>query len=154
MKSTMNYKVVSKSYKETKRINAVAEYIGKNFALKGKRLGIPNFTKEFGKYNDEKQILASSSVPTLTEIQIACRRVAESIRKDKSGNVIPCVTCKNGVSVIETHDVAEFESYYPTLKASNRKETTPTEFVINYIKKHSADIDKKAVALVLETLDD
>ena len=146
MKSTINYKVVSKSNKKTKRIDGLAEFIGKNFNVKGKRLGIPNFTKEFGKYNDEKQILQSSSVPTLTEIQIACRKVASEIIGNKSNNVIPCVTCKNGVSIIETHDASEFDLYYPTIKPTTRKEISPTEYVINYINKHADAIDFKLLA--------
>ncbi len=156
MKSTMSYKVVSKSNKETKRIDAIADYIRKNFASKGKRLGVPNFTKEFGKYNDDKETLFASSVPTLTEIHTACRKVATAILNDKSNSVIPCVMCRNGISTIETVDATDdnLNLYFPQGKATVRKEISATEFVINYINKHKDEIDVVAVSTVLSTLAD
>lgn len=152
MKSSISYKVVSKSDKETKAIQNLMAYIEKNFNVKGKRLGIPNFIKEFGKFNDDKETLQASSIPTVTQIQVACRLIASNTVDTQSSDIIPCVICKNGITTIETRNTTEFELYYPTLKARTKKQVTPTEFIINYLNKHVDEIDIKAIEVAIKGL--
>ncbi|MBO7605054.1 MAG: hypothetical protein J6S61_01120 [Elusimicrobiaceae bacterium] len=152
MKSTINYKVMGRSVKESKKIESLKKFIAENFNTKGKSLGIPSFIKAFGKFNDEKETLQVSSVASVKDIQTACRLVAMEI-KDAS-DIIPCVISKNGVITIETKNSSDFEIFYPAIKETTKKEISATEFVINYINKHKEEISITEIKNALSLLAD
>jgi hypothetical protein len=152
MKRETSYKVIGKSAKETKKIEDLKSYIRDNFNTKGKRLGISNFIKQFGKFNDEKQTLQASSVVTVKDIQTACRLLAAELVENGS-NVIPCVVSQNAVITIEVRDAGEFDEFYPEIKPSSKGKVNHTEFIVNYIKKYKEEIDVKTVRESLDLLE-
>lgn len=149
----MLYKVVGKSEKSSKRIDALKDFIGKNFNTSGKRLGLNSFVKEFGKFNDKKATLQAVSVPSLKEIQVATRLVAKEI-KEKGGALIPVVFCENNVTTIQVRNVCEFAMYYSEIKASEKKLVDATTFIINYMNKHVEELDFNAIQTALDGMKD
>lgn len=152
MKNSINYKVIGKSVKSTKTVETLCTYISNNYNVKGKRLGLSNFIKDFGKFNDEKETLLASSVVTVKDIQTACRLVATDIKENNSCSVIPCLISKNAIITIETKSIDNYETFYPTINQTKKSTKSPTEFICDYIKKHETEIDFNALQLLIDDL--
>lgn len=146
----IDFLVVGKSTKVTKVIDALIPFVKENFNTKGKRLGLDNFVKQFGKYNEEKKTVIDTSIPTVKDIRIACRNVAESIKGN--GEVIPVVFIRNGITTIECKNASDFESYYPPIKEVSKREINYTDWIINAMNKHASEIDFNAVKVALDGL--
>lgn len=147
----VEYTVIGKGVKANKRIESLVEYIANEFNVKGKRLGLNNFVKQFGKFNNEKNTLQSSSVVSVKDIQIASRLVA-SLNVESGLEIIPVVISLNGVVTIKTKNAKDFEIYYPSIKEVEKKEVDPTEFIIKYLNKHSEEVDFEAISTAIEEL--
>lgn len=147
----VEYTVIGKGLKVNKRIESLIEFISKEFNEKGKRLGLNNFVKQFGKFNNEKMTLQSTSVVSVKDIQTASRLVASENVKNGLES-IPVVISLNGVVTVETKDAKEFETFYPSIKEVEKKTVDPTDFIIKYLNKHSEEVDFEAISTAIEEL--
>lgn len=143
------YKVLGKSTKETKLIEGVMDFIRSSFNEKGLRLGLPNFTKKLGKYNEKKGTLQASSVPSAGQIQTACRLLAVE-NKENGLSWMPCVVgFNNGVITVENRGFDEFDAFYPAVASTVKKAVDANEFLASYLAKHEAEIDFNLLASVV-----
>ncbi len=151
MAKSVDFLVIGKSAKVTKLVDALIPFVKDNFNTKGKRLGFDSFVKQFGKYNEEKNTVVDTSIPTVKDIRIACRSVAESL-KNEGGEVIPVVFVRNGITTIECKNAVDFDSYYPPIKTPNKKAVDYTAWIINAMTKHATEIDFTAIEVAIEGL--
>lgn len=142
------YSVMGKVKVQSKKVAMLSEYIATNYTTSNKRLGIPNFVKEFGKFNDEKMTLQATSVPTVKEIRNACEFVAMSV-KDKA-EFIPVLISNNGTITIETRKASEFDNYYKPMsegegEGEGKTEKSNLEKILAYIEGKKEGVDKQAL---------
>ena len=142
------YKVLGKSTKENKKIEGIMDFIRNSFNEKGLRLGLPNFTKKLGKYNEQKGTLQASSVPSVKEIQTACRLLAIENRGNGK-DWMPAVVENNGTITVENRGFEEFDVFYPIVKQSVKKTVDANEFLASYLEKHKEEIDFASLAMLV-----
>ena len=143
-----SYSVVGKVKVQSKKVAMLSEYIASNYTKTNKRLGVPNFVKEFGKFNDEKMTLQAASVPTVKEIRNACEFVALSV-KDRA-EFIPVLVSNNGTITIETRKASEFDNYYTPIsegegEGEGKVEKSNLEKILAYIESKKEGVDKQAL---------
>ena len=146
--NTKEFKVMGKSTKENKKIEEIMDFIRNSFNEKGLRLGLPNFTKKLGKYNEQKGTLQASSVPSVKEVQTACRLLAIE-NKNNGKNWMPAVVEHNGTVTVENRGLDEFEVFYPPVKQSVKKTVNVNEFLVSYLEKHQEEIDFASLAILV-----
>ena len=142
------YKVLGKSTKENKKIEGIMEFIRNSFNEKGLRLGLPNFTKKLGKYNEQKGTLQASSVPSVKEIQTACRLLAVENRGNGK-DWMPAVVENNGTVTVENRGFEEFDVFYPIVKQSFLQTVDANKFLASYLEKHKEEIDFASLAMLV-----
>lgn len=140
-----------KQLKDNKKAQALVAFIKDNFTDKSKRLGFKSFVKEFGKFNEEKKTLLASSVVSITDIQSACRYIAdEAVANNKP--LIPALECENNSFTIAVKSASDYAQYYQTIKPSVKKDTDYTKLIIDMINKHSKAINLDYIEAAIKAL--
>lgn len=146
-KTTVNYAVIGKDVKESKLITSLKDFIELNYNSKGVRIGYSKFIKEFAKWDSEKLTVNANSLDLHKAIFSACFKIA-SFNKKHNIDVMPIFYSdkSNNVSIVSVTSVKDFDTYYGNTKAYTEKpKKDPTLFVIDYIDKHSDEIDFKTL---------
>lgn len=150
-----DFVVIGKSVKVSKVVEGLIPFIKENWNVSGKRLGYDNFVKQFADFNEKKLTVKDVSIPSVKDVRIACLKAAEEIKANATAlDVIPVVIInkQSGVTTIETRSVNAFESFYPSSKQTEKKETDYTAWIINAMNKHADKIDLNAIRDALEAL--
>ena len=146
MKKSNIYAITGNGTKIDNMGQAVKDYLTAEFLKEGTRLGLPNFNKKFGKWNDEKMSVPANSLPSAKQIQLACYSIA--IEKAE-GEFIAIFDSENSTPIVRTVKKSnDIMNRYFSGNKTRKTEFNPTALICGLMNSDKYKFDADAIGAI------